>query len=249
MLYCTRQRIPSTTAARTPLRSLRASSVLTAVQQPWQAMASTGQGSISPVAVGFGNFIHHLENAPSPSFSSHLAGWKWITVALQDTVGNTCKFCCHFSLNFGIFSSLRTRSSTLCCNFTSDRLNGAWGVADIADCANAAIALASDGRVDGTRTAIRGGSAGGFTTLAALSNSEAQRAFAAGTSLYGISDLTRLAKAGTHKFEARYMDKLIGGTADEIPDVYAGRSPVNNAQNIRSALLVSFEKDILWGQR
>jgi hypothetical protein len=57
--------------------------------------------------------------------------------------------------------------------------------------------------------------------------------------LFGISDLTRLAKAGTHKFEARYMDKLVGGSVDEIPEVYAERSAVNNAQNIRSPLLVS----------
>jgi dipeptidyl aminopeptidase/acylaminoacyl peptidase len=97
----------------------------------------------------------------------------------------------------------------------------------------------SQGRTDGARTAIRGASAGGFTTLAALANPAARGAFAAGTSLYGISDLTRLAKAGTHKFELRYMDKLIGGTVDEIPEVYAERSPVNNAQNIRSPLLVS----------
>lgn len=119
-----------------------------------------------------------------------------------------------------------------------DRLNGAWGVADIADCASAATALASDGRTDGARTAIRGGSAGGFTTLAAVSQPATRHAFTAGTSLYGISDLTRLAKAGTHKFESRYLDKLMGGTVEEISEVYAERSPVNNAQNIRSPLLL-----------
>ncbi|KAI0298164.1 alpha/beta-hydrolase [Multifurca ochricompacta] len=119
-----------------------------------------------------------------------------------------------------------------------DRLNSSWGVADIADCAAAATALASQGRTDGTRTAIRGASAGGFTVLAALSQPTTKHAFAAGTSLFGISDLTLLAKAGTHKFEARYMDKLIGGAVDEIPEVYAERSPLNNAQNIRSPLLL-----------
>ena len=120
-----------------------------------------------------------------------------------------------------------------------DRLNGSWGIADIADCASAAKALASRGTTDGARTAIRGGSAGGFTALAALSQPATLSAFTAGTSLYGISDLTRLAKAGTHKFELRYMDKLMGGTVEEIPEVYAERSPVNNARNIRTPLLVS----------
>ncbi|KAI9436571.1 alpha/beta-hydrolase [Lactarius indigo] len=119
-----------------------------------------------------------------------------------------------------------------------DRLNGAWGVADIADCASAATALVSLGRIDGARTAIRGGSAGGFTTLAAVSQPATRHAFTAGTSLFGISDLTRLAKAGTHKFELRYMDKLMGGTVEKIPEVYVERSPVNNAQNIRSPLLL-----------
>ena len=122
---------------------------------------------------------------------------------------------------------------------TRDRLKGTWGIADIADCASAATALTSQGRTDGARTVIRGPSAGGFTTLAALSQPATRHAFTAGTSLYGISDLTRLANAGTHKFEARYLDKLMGGTLEQIPGVYAGRSPVNNAQNIRSPLLVS----------
>ncbi|KAH9035891.1 alpha/beta-hydrolase [Lactarius pseudohatsudake] len=118
-----------------------------------------------------------------------------------------------------------------------DRLNGAWGIADIADCASAATTLASQGRTDGARTAIRGGSAGGFATLSAVSQPATRHAFTAGTSLCGISDLTRLAK-GMHKFESRYMDKLMGGTVEEIPDVYVERSPVNNAQNIRSPLLL-----------
>ncbi len=135
------------------------------------------------------------------------------------------------------FSSSKLPTDAMTCH--RDRLNGAWGVADIADCASAATALASHGRTDGARTAIRGGSAGGFTTLAAVSQPATRHAFTAGTSLYGISDLTRLAKVGMHKFELRYIDKLMGGTVEEIPEVYAGRSPVNNAQNIRSPLLVS----------
>ncbi|KAI0265530.1 alpha/beta-hydrolase [Gloeopeniophorella convolvens] len=123
-----------------------------------------------------------------------------------------------------------------------ERLNGAWGVADITDIAGAAQALAAQGRIDGARTAMRGASAGGFATLAVLSHPTLQRAFAAGMSLYGISDLTRLAQAGTHKFQSRYMDRLVGGRVEQIPEVYAARSPINNVQNIRSPLLGTEDK-------
>ncbi|KAI0042772.1 alpha/beta-hydrolase [Auriscalpium vulgare] len=118
-----------------------------------------------------------------------------------------------------------------------DRLNGQWGIADVSDCAVAATRLAASPHslVDATRTAIRGGSAGGYTTLAALC--AYPDAFAAGTSLYGISDLIKLTE-DTHKFESKYMDKLLGGTYEEIPHVYAERSPVNNAEKIRVPLLI-----------
>ena len=153
-----------------------------------------------------------------------------IIAALLDTGESTCKLIFQF-LHVEIVHQR---------NDDRDRLNGSWGIADIADCASAAKALAARGSIDGARTAIRGGSAGGFTALAALTQPATLSAFTAGTSLYGISDLTRLAKAGTHKFELRYMDKLMGGTVEEIPRVYAERSPVNNAQNIRTPLLVSW---------
>ena len=66
------------------------------------------------------------------------------------------------------------------------------------------------------------------------------KAFAAGTSLYGVSDVARLA-ADTHKFESRYTDGLLGGTPEEIPDVYKARSPVTHADNIEAPLLVSHD--------
>ena len=103
--------------------------------------------------------------------------------------------------------------------------------------------------MDRNRLIIRGGSAGGFTTLAALSIAENVKVFAAATSLYGVSDLKKLAEF-THKFESRYLDHLIGGTPQEVPAVYYARSPINHAGNIVVPLLVSnFPLDLGVGHR
>ena len=101
-------------------------------------------------------------------------------------------------------------------------LNGRWGVADVRDCINGARHLAAEGKADGSRLIIRGSSAGGYTTLAALTFHDD---FAAGASYYGISDLETLAE-DTHKFESRYLDRLIG-PYPEARDVYAARSPIH----------------------
>ena len=93
--------------------------------------------------------------------------------------------------------------------------------------------LAEIGLVDGQRLAIRGGSAGGFTVLAALISSDA---FAAGTSLYGVADLTALA-ADTHKFESRYLDGLVGPYPEQR-ELYEQRSPINHTDRFSSPLLV-----------
>ena len=108
-----------------------------------------------------------------------------------------------------------------------ERLYGEWGVVDVEDCVAGALHLAETGRADRRRLAIRGGSAGGYTTLAALTFHDA---FGAGASYYGISDLEVLA-ADTHKFEARYLDRLVG----EWPagrDVYRARSPLHHASRL-----------------
>jgi dipeptidyl aminopeptidase/acylaminoacyl peptidase len=102
------------------------------------------------------------------------------------------------------------------------RLNGAWGVVDVDDCVNGARYLVAKGRVDGKRLAIRGGSAGGYTTLCALTF---RRAFRAGASYYGIGDLEALVR-DTHKFEARYLDRLVG-PYPERRDLYRERSPIH----------------------
>jgi len=102
------------------------------------------------------------------------------------------------------------------------RLNDTWGVTDVDDCANGARHLASEGLVDGARCVITGGSAGGYTTLAALTFRDT---FKAGASHYGVSDLGALVR-DTHKFEARYLDNLIGPYPGRA-DLYHARSPIN----------------------
>jgi dipeptidyl aminopeptidase/acylaminoacyl peptidase len=102
------------------------------------------------------------------------------------------------------------------------RLNGQWGVVDVEDCVNGAIYMVELGEVDGDRLIIRGASAGGYTTLCALTF---QDIFKAGASYYGVSDLEAMIKE-THKFESRYLDRLIG-PYPECLDIYQKRSPIN----------------------
>ncbi|MCA1564265.1 MAG: S9 family peptidase [Acidobacteria bacterium] len=102
------------------------------------------------------------------------------------------------------------------------RLNGTWGITDVDDCANGALHLAAERLVDGARCVITGGSAGGYTTLAALTFRDT---FKAGASHYGVSDLGALVR-DTHKFEARYLDNLVG-PYPERADLYHARSPIN----------------------
>ncbi len=107
------------------------------------------------------------------------------------------------------------------------RLQGNWGIVDVDDCANGAKYLVKKGLVDGDKLAISGGSAGGFTTLAALTFKDV---FKAGASHYGVSDLEALAK-DTHKFEARYLDGLIGKYPEE-KDIYQARSPIYHTEKL-----------------
>jgi dipeptidyl aminopeptidase/acylaminoacyl peptidase len=102
------------------------------------------------------------------------------------------------------------------------RLKDSWGIVDVDDCTNAAKYLAAQGLVDREKMAIAGGSAGGYTTLCALTFRDV---FKAGASYYGISDLVALA-TDTHKFEARYLDGLIG-PYPEREDLYKQRSPIH----------------------
>jgi dipeptidyl aminopeptidase/acylaminoacyl peptidase len=113
------------------------------------------------------------------------------------------------------------------------RLNGQWGAVDMNDCANGARYLAERGQVDRNRLAITGGSAGGYTTLCALTFRDE---FRAGASHFGISDLEVFAK-DTHKFESRYLDGLVG-PYPERKDLYYERSPINFTNRLECPVIM-----------
>jgi dipeptidyl aminopeptidase/acylaminoacyl peptidase len=113
------------------------------------------------------------------------------------------------------------------------QLNGTWGVVDVEDSIAAVRYLVKTGAADPARTAISGGSAGGYTVLNALSSSDV---FKAGADYYGISDMTALAQ-DTHKFESRYLDSLIG-PYPAAKSVYESRSPLNHLQGFKVPLIV-----------
>jgi dipeptidyl aminopeptidase/acylaminoacyl peptidase len=102
-----------------------------------------------------------------------------------------------------------------------NRLRESWGVVDVADATNAALYLAKQGKADPKKLVIRGGSAGGYTTLACLAFNDV---FRCGASLYGVSDLAMLVR-DTHKFESRYLDRLVG-IYPEQEARYRQRSPI-----------------------
>ena len=113
------------------------------------------------------------------------------------------------------------------------RLNGRWGIVDVDDCVNGAMHMVERGLVDGNRLAIRGGSAGGYTTLSALTFRDV---FKAGASYYGISDLEALTK-DTHKFESRYLDTMIG-PYPERRDLYVQRSPIHHTEDLSCPVIL-----------
>ena len=114
-----------------------------------------------------------------------------------------------------------------------DALQGNWGVLDVADCAAGALAMAAAGKADPARLIVRGGSAGGYTTLQSL---VATTTFSAGVSYYGIGDLEMLAR-DTHKFESRYMDGLIG-PYPAAAQTYRDRSPIHHLDRLSAPMLL-----------
>ncbi|KAG6890181.1 hypothetical protein C0995_010886 [Termitomyces sp. Mi166 len=140
-------------------------------------------------------------------------GWAWLAVNYGGSSGYGRRYIC--------------------------RLDSNWGIVDSNDCIQAARIISNEpyNLVDPKRIVIRGGSAGGYTVLCALANASDVTIFAAGTSSYGISDLLPL-EAHTHKFESHQLEKLLGGTSAQVPEVYQDRSPLNHADRIVAPLLI-----------
>ena len=122
-----------------------------------------------------------------------------------------------------------------------ERLANRWGIVDTDDCISSAQELSNHlNLIDPKRVCIRGGSAGGFTTYAALSYGRYQGVFAAGTSIYGgVADLKSLTTKA-EKFELYYTEKFVGGAITEVPWLYEQRSPITHAGEIKVPLLVRF---------
>lgn len=115
-----------------------------------------------------------------------------------------------------------------------NRLREQWGVVDVEDCAAVALALAEEGTADRRRLAIRGGSAGGWTTAASLTSTDV---YACGTILYPILDLVGWGSGETHDFESQYLESLVGPIAD-VPGRYVERSPSEHADRITAPFLL-----------
>jgi dipeptidyl aminopeptidase/acylaminoacyl peptidase len=113
-----------------------------------------------------------------------------------------------------------------------ERLDGNWGIVDVRDVVAAVKHLAALGRVDIERVAIRGGSAGGFTVLAALAFHDV---FKAGANYYGVSDLEALAR-DTHKFESRYLDRLVA-PLPQGREIYEARAPIRHLEGFQAPLI------------
>jgi dipeptidyl aminopeptidase/acylaminoacyl peptidase len=115
-----------------------------------------------------------------------------------------------------------------------ERLKGQWGVVDTVDAINAARYLIARGDADPARVGIRGGSAGGYTTLNALTRFDF---FSAGASLFGLADLEEFATGGTHKFESQYLESLVG-PYPQRRDVYRERSPIHHVDDLNCPVIL-----------
>ena len=136
------------------------------------------------------------------------------------------------SRGFAVFD-LNHRGSTGYGRAFRKKLYGQWGINDVRDAINAVEHLVKHDLANADQVAIRGGSAGGYLVLACLADSDL---FSAGVSYYGIADLELLTK-DTHKFESRYLERLIGPYPDRI-ELYKNRSPINKLQNISAPVLI-----------
>lgn len=193
-----------------------------------------------PEAVGWpGPDGHRVAGLFYPPASSHFqsAGRPPLVVLVHGgpTAQSTAGWspACQFLATRGYaVLALNHRGSTGYGRAYAQALAGAWGQADVEDAIAGVEHLAAAGRIDRSRTAIMGGSAGGYTVLRAMTTHP--EAFAVGVSMYGISDLRQLVRE-THKFEARYLDRLVG-PLPEAAALYDGRSPLADAERISRPL-------------
>ena len=136
------------------------------------------------------------------------------------------------SRGFGV-ADVDYRGSTGYGRIFRNRLHDSWGLADVEDCVAVAKHLVAQKKVDKNKLAIKGGSAGGFTVLAALTFHDT---FTAGASRYGIADLAILAK-DTHKFESRYLDRLVGKWPED-EETYRQRSPIHHIEQLSTPMVI-----------
>ena len=202
-----------------------------AAQAPDAALVSVPRAISYPSANG--RTAHAFHYAPAnPAFQAPAGERPPLIVTLHggptSMAGNTLKLATQFwtSRGFAVLD-VNYGGSTGFGRAYRQLLSGQWGVVDVEDCIAGARHLVDQGLADGARLAIRGGSAGGYTTLAALAFHDV---FKAGASYYGVGDLRAL-DADTHKFESRYTTDLLGPPA-ERERLYRERSPIHAADRI-----------------
>jgi dipeptidyl aminopeptidase/acylaminoacyl peptidase len=214
---------------------LSANGSLAPLHRPNKAAVRPSQVS-APQAISYpsgGTVAHALYYPPhNPAFRAPEGERPPLIVISHG--GPTAAASSNLSLNLQFWTSrgfalldVNYRGSTGYGRAYRDALDGVWGLADVEDCASGARHLVERGLADPDRLAIRGGSAGGYTTLAALAFTDV---FRAGASYYGVSDLAGLVR-DTHKFESRYLDTLVGPYPARA-DLYRARSPLHHIDRL-----------------
>jgi dipeptidyl aminopeptidase/acylaminoacyl peptidase len=202
------------------------------VSRPRAIEFKTGKEGDGEVAYGFyyppanPEFEAPAGEAPPLIVESHGGPTAHVTPALDR------EFLYWTSRGIGVVD-VNYRGSTGYGREYRNKLRGTWGVVDTEDCVNAALHLAASGDADRERLAIRGGSAGGYAVLCALTFHDA---FAAGASYYGVADAVTMT-GDTHKFESRYLDLLIGPYPEQA-EVYRERSPINYVERLRASVIL-----------
>ena len=194
---------------------------------------STVDPSLQP-----GTMAHALFFEPALADGQHLEGAPPLLVLVHGGPTSAARRQLDLSIRYwtsrGIaVAAVDYRGSTLYGRNFRNELRDQWGVADVVDCVAAAQFLATEGRVDPQAMIIQGGSAGGLTVLNAVAKHDV---FTGGVSRYGVTDLRALA-TDTHKFEARYLDGLVGEWPED-EKIYIDRSPMSYPEEISVPMLI-----------